>query len=92
MIERQDWSTSYYSRGPLRALITLGAQPAGQEIEELYYLTVAKIFDERWDDVLQEPFENLDEALSEISKRYGHWQLSGLGKKAGGGCDSCQAK
>lgn len=97
-IHHSNWMTSYFKHQDLKAFIALSAEPVfknGNEqevvdIETQYALTLTN---KDGEELFQELFTHLEEALDELSLRYGQWQLVEMAKTLndGDGCSSCAA-
>jgi len=93
-ISSENWTSSHYFSEPLRAFISLGAAPLERpdgEIDVRYQYLVT-MTDKDYLELYQSIHEDLNEALSEINEKYGHWQLIDADAKlSGDGCSSCAA-
>ena len=93
-INNDNWTSSHFYSEPLRAFISLGAEPveteAGlQEVEFQYLVTMT---DKDYAELYQSAHKTLDEALHVLNEKYGHWDLQDAGAKVhGDGCSSCAA-
>ncbi len=91
-ISIENWTSSHYFADPLRVFISLGASPvahSSQNPEIEYNVTVTDLdFIEQH----QETYKTIEEAISVINTKYGHWKLVDANiKTAGDGCSSCAA-
>lgn len=98
-IHHSNWMTSFLKNQDLKAFIALAAEPifstnaAGNEvvgIETLYALTLTN---KDGEELYQESFQIIEEALEELNLRYENWQLVEMAKSHndGDGCSSCVA-
>lgn len=96
-IHHSNWMTSYFKNLDLKAFIALSAEPvfkdSGEEVvavETLYALTLTN---KDGEELFQESFQHLEEAIDELHLRYGEWQLVEMAKTLndGDGCSSCAA-
>lgn len=86
-VNTENWTYTQYTKGPHRALISIGADLTG---EVLYYTT---ILDEEDQELFQKEFSKLEEAADYLNIRCkDRWDFTDASKKkASGGCDSCVA-
>lgn len=89
-ITPENWNYTYYTRGDLRACITIAAEP-NKDIE--YMLT---LLDPKNNEVHQGAHKDLNEATQNINLEYGHWDFVDLEQENkkntnSSGCSSCQA-
>lgn len=88
MVLNDNWNTTYYENGNLKAMISLGIGLSGEESPEFY----VSLVDNEHNDIFQESFETLDAACSYINKKYQDtWELKSLIKTSTGGCSTCVA-
>jgi hypothetical protein len=92
-ITQENWTSTHYSSEPLRAFISMGAEPveteAGlQEVEFQYLVTMT---DKDYMELYQSAHKTLEEALHVINEKYGHWDFQDAGTTSGDGCSSCAA-
>lgn len=102
-INELNWTSSQYYNAPLRAFISLGGRPDGlpnhshlpqsarpYQVEFIYIVTLAN---EDFQEIYQEVFPDLNNAINALNQKYGHWALLTLGQtpKDGDGCESCSA-
>lgn len=97
-IHHSNWMTSYFKNADLKAFIALSAEPIFKEddpseiatVETLYSLTLTN---KDGEELYQESFIHLEEAIDELHSRYGQWQLVEMAKTLndGDGCSSCAA-
>ncbi len=88
--ELNNWNQVHYTNGKLRALLGMGATPSVNGADIHYSLVV---LDEHNNEIHQEDIPTLEQACSEINRRYlGQWELKNSEeKKSGSGCGSCVA-
>ena len=67
MITNENWTHTSYKNENLNALITFGSAPDILDDRFTYYLTV---LDHEQNEVYQEEFTTLDNACSQINKKY----------------------
>lgn len=89
-ITTENWNFSYFSRGDLKACITIAAEP-NSDIE--YMLT---LLDPKNNEIHQGSFAKLDSAAEKINSEYGHWDYINMETEKNkntnsSGCSSCQA-
>lgn len=93
-INSDNWTSSHFFSEPLRAFISLGAEPVEtieglQEVEFHYLVTMA---DKDFAELYQSTHKTLVEALVVLNEKYGHWDLQDSDAKVhGDGCSSCAA-
>ena len=93
-ISSDNWTSSHFYSEPLRAFISLGAEPIEtpeglQEVEFQYLVTMT---DKDYIELYQSSHKTLDEALQVLNEKYGHWSLQDANAKVDGdGCSSCAA-
>ncbi len=86
-----NWTHCGYKSLQLQALITIGAHPTQGTAEPalVYYLT---LLDTDFKEVFQQEFSTLEQAISSLNDRYGHWEFTDREKSTeGSGCGSCEA-
>ncbi len=89
-INNDNWTSSHYFSDPLRAFVSLGAQPSGENDVEIHYLVT--VADTDYLEVYQSMHFDLESALAVLNEKYGHWDVKDAGVKASGdGCSSCAA-
>lgn len=83
------WNTRQLTNGPLKVILSLGAEAnLDGELEESFYVTVQ----ESDQDIFQNKFESLTQALSFTNKTYPDWEVVDMAKPSdSGGCGSCSA-
>lgn len=98
-IHHSNWTTSFLKSQDLKAFLSLAAEPVfGDELEKneivkvetLYALTLTN---KDGEELYQESYLSLEEALKELNARYSDWQLVEMAKthNDGDGCSSCVA-
>ncbi len=91
-ITMDNWATCGHQFPPLQAFITLGGIPAHGARENpavVYCLTLAEVDGA---ELYQQEFTRLEDAVTALNARYGHWDFFDREQSAtGGGCDTCQA-
>ncbi len=93
-ITLDNWTSSHYFSEPLRAFISHGAEPLENSegvmsIRYQYYVTMT---DKDFAELFQSTHEHLEEAISLLNEKYGHWQMIDADAKVSGdGCSSCAA-
>jgi hypothetical protein len=92
-ITNDNWTSTHYASEPLRAFVSLGAEPVEtpeglQEVEFQYLVTMT---DKDYMELYQSSHKTLEEALQVINEKYGHWDFQDAGTKNGDGCSSCAA-
>ncbi len=89
-INTSNWAYCQYKNGDLNAFVSLGGKPdaAGQALL-VYYVTTS---DKEQQELYQAEHGDLQSALKDLHKRYGHWKLVDmrLAHKEGG-CGTCSA-
>ena len=89
-INQDNWTSSHYFSEPLRAFVSLGAQPLGDDDVEIHYLVT--VADKDYLEVFQSIHLNLESAIAVLNEKYGHWEVIDAGvKTSGDGCSSCAA-
>ena len=87
-INERNWRTTRFSQNDLLAFIALGAVPAENETKIVYTVNVTN---SDYEEISEQIFENLDQAIESINQRFAQWELNSLAQKSEGGCDSCAA-
>jgi hypothetical protein len=92
-INTENWTSAHFYSAPLRAFVSLGAAPVKQgdtlEVEIQYLVTLT---DKDYQELFQSIHLDLNEALSLLNEKYGHWELQDANNKTDGdGCTSCAA-
>ena len=92
MINDENWTYFYYKTLSLKAFISFGGEKAqDNETSFLYFVTVS---DHNHKEVFQSSHKDLDLALAEINRKYGHFELVDATKsisEEGDGCSTCSA-
>ena len=87
-VTTQNWSHCGHKFLQLQAFITLGGVP-GQNPGLVYCLT---LMEEDGAELYQQEFSTLEEAISTLNGRYGHWEFFDReSAPSSGGCGDCQA-
>lgn len=88
-ITSENWTYTHYFSEPLRAFVSLGAAPEGDEVVMQYLVTLT---DKDYQELYQSIHLELNEALELLNEKYGHWELKDAGGRGDGdGCSSCAA-
>lgn len=90
-ITADNWTFMAYQSKNLSAILSLGATPGENgQADLLYYMTV---MDEDGNDLYQEDFTDLPQAILKINTKYSHWSLVDRqeNNSSGGGCGDCAA-
>lgn len=89
-INSENWTSSHYSNGKYKALITFGASPDILSDDFIYFVTV---LDEDNNEIHQDEFLNLNAASQAINnKYYEFWNFESKNKlQKSGGCSTCIA-
>lgn len=82
----KNWNYSYYNSEHFKALISIVGEEDNGDFILKYCPTV---LDEEEQEVFQEDFLALGDAIDFINKRYGHWSFMDPTQKDG--CSSCAA-
>ncbi|ATH07281.1 hypothetical protein BIY24_04820 [Halobacteriovorax marinus] len=83
----ENWTFVHYKTQQYKAFISMGASPKTQEIQ--YFVTVT---DNENQEIFQSSHSVLEDALSDINKRYGHWSIfDAENPPESDGCSSCSA-
>ena len=93
-INNDNWTSSHFYSEPLRAFISLGAEPVENEmgLQEVEFQYLVTMTDKDYLELYQSSHKTLDEALTVINEKYGHWDLQDADAKVhGDGCSSCAA-
>lgn len=90
VIDEESWGTSRFLNENFQVFISLaGAPDANGETQLSYCLTLADL---EFNEIMQKPFSELQQALDAINSTYGQWKLSKVETpKSGDGCSSCAA-
>lgn len=90
MVTTENWPYAHYKAPNYRALISSGGElDSNDEYRDIYYLTLCN---SEFEEIYQERFTELTEAVRAINAKYGPWDLTLLeteGQGSGGGCDTC---
>ena len=88
-ITPSNWNLARFSESDTLAFISLGAKPGkSDQIDYVYSLIVAN---SDYQEMSEQCFDSLEEAIKAINTRFSHWKLTILGEKAKGGCGDCAA-
>ncbi|MDO9181561.1 MAG: hypothetical protein Q7U04_04095 [Bacteriovorax sp.] len=90
-INTENWTSAHFYSAPLRAFVSLGAAPIedSDEVQMQYLVTLT---DKDYQELYQSIHLVLNDALSILNEKYGHWELQdALNKTDGDGCSSCAA-
>jgi hypothetical protein len=89
-INLDNWTHCQFTNSPLRAFVSLGAAPEGDEGVCLQYLVT--LTDGDYQELFQSIHPSLDEALVVLNDKYGQWSFEDATKPASAtGCSSCAA-
>ncbi len=89
-INQENWTSSHYFSDPLRAFISLGGAPKGEDDVVIHYLVT--VADKDYLEVFQSIHHDLESAIAVLNEKYGHWEVTDTGvKSSGDGCSSCAA-
>ena len=89
-INEENWTYCQFTNSPLRAFISLGAAPQGENAACLQYLVT--LTDGDYQELFQSIHPDLNEALGVINEKYGQWTFEDATKPASSsGCSSCAA-
>ena len=89
-INENNWRTGRLTEGELQAFISFGAEPLNDDsgIKEVYSVIVSN---KDYQEISEQIFFNLNDAINSINERFIHWELSDLSAKKEGGCGDCAA-
>ena len=93
-ITADNWTFTAYQAQDLTVILSFGASPAlndSKSPQELYFMTV---MDKDGQDLYQEEFHDISEALVRVNLKYGHWEFQDrqVGSAADdGSCGTCAA-
>ncbi len=91
-VGQENWTHTGYKSIDLQALITIGAKPGEDTSAEPIIQYFVTLLDLDLNEVFQQGFNELEEALEFINERYGHWDFADREKSSKtSGCDSCAA-
>lgn len=88
---QENWNYSYFKQNQNKAFISFCAQPIEntKEIAIHYAITVTDSDD---NEIFQQNYLNLNDAISQINQRYQEWDYFNLSERSdAGGCGSCSA-
>lgn len=92
-INTENWNFCYYKSLKLKAFLSLGGEPSPLEDEaQLFFMITVTDPDDR--EMYQGAYPRLEEALSTLNERYGHWEfvsMEGNVREDDGGCGTCAA-
>jgi hypothetical protein len=94
MIDQENWTFCQYKSLKLKAFISMGGEPS--KLNKVSYLYNVTVTDLNHKEVFQFSYPELDLALHEINKKYGHWDFNNLTvtsttSEDESGCGSCSA-
>jgi len=90
-INTENWTYTHYFSDPLRAFVSIGASPA-EESEEVIMQYLVTLTDKDYQELYQSVHTTIEEALSALNEKYGHWDFKDAGARTdSNGCDSCAA-
>jgi hypothetical protein len=90
-ISSLNWNTRHYYSDNLIAFISLGAEPAENEIgpQINYYVTLSNT---DYEDIYQSVHADLEDAVASLNAKYGDWQLKNLeNNQSDSSCSTCAA-
>lgn len=89
-INENNWRTGRLTEGELQAFISFGAEPlaTNEEIQEVYSVIVSN---KDYQEISEQIFFDLNDALISINERFAHWELNDLKVKKEGSCGDCAA-
>ncbi|WP_372654821.1 hypothetical protein [Halobacteriovorax sp.] len=86
-LTNDNWTFVHYKTDQYKAFISMGASPTSLEIQ--YFVTVT---DKENTEVFQSSHAEIEEAITDINKRYGHWMIfDAENPPEADGCSSCSA-
>jgi hypothetical protein len=88
-INQENWTTSRFNEGELLAFISFGAKLNENLLVEDVYSVIVSNMD--YQELSEQCFQSLNEAVESINNRFSHWKLTSLVKKDEGGCSTCAA-
>ena len=93
MINQENWTHCQYNSLKLKAFISLAGEPGDDnETVFIYNITVTDLDQQ---EVFQFSYPDVGLAISEINKKYSHWEFKNLTTKEtksdDSGCGSCSA-
>ncbi len=89
-INQENWTHCQFTNIPLRAFVSLGAAPSGENEACLQYLVT--LTDGDYQELFQSIHHSLDEALTVLNEKYGQWSFEDATNPASAtGCSSCAA-
>jgi len=91
MINNENWTFCHFKSEHSLAFLSIGGDAPTEGTNEaslLYFLTVT---DHEYVEIFQESYADISLALTDLNKKYSHWELINAEDKSGGGCDSCAA-
>lgn len=92
-INTENWTYTHFFSDPLRAFVSIGAAPAEDTTSDeviMHYLVT--LTDKDYQELYQSIHTDLEEALSLLNEKYGHWDFKEAGGRTDGdGCSSCAA-
>ena len=89
---KDNWNYCFYKTKDLKAFISLGAMPDHQNEDKAQLVHCVTLSDFSHKELYQEEFEQLDDAVKFIKKKYGHWEFENpLVPKESSGCTDCSA-
>lgn len=93
-ITQDNWTSTHYYSEPLRAFVSLGAAPIETEegLQDVEFQYLVTMTDKDYQELYQSSHTSLEEAITVLNEKYGHWDLKDAnGKVHGDGCSSCAA-
>ena len=89
-INQENWTHCHFTNSPLRAFVSLGAAPEGENDFTFQYLVT--LTDGDYQEIFQSIHPTLDEALVVLNEKYGQWTFQdATAPAAASGCSSCAA-
>lgn len=92
-INIENWTSSHYYQGNLRAFVSIGGdfiESREEKSATVHYLVTTT--DKDYVEIFQTKHETLEEALSNINRKFSQWEWRDADlSKSGDGCTSCAA-
>jgi hypothetical protein len=90
-INQENWNYSFFKQNQHKAFISFCAQPIEntEEISVQYAITVTDSDD---NEIFQQNYHELKDAVEQINERYQNWDFFNLAERSDGdGCGTCSA-
>lgn len=89
-ITPENWTFCFFKTEDLKAFISLLGVPEADETRVNYVVTLT---DKEHQEIFQNEFNTLNEAIVVLNQRYGHWEFfNAESPPEQGGCSSCDNK